>query len=176
MKFTNSKGFTLVELMVVVAIIGVLSAVAIPNFKKYQAKSKTTEAKLNLAAIYTNMLAFQADYDLFSGCLTNMGYDAPGNSYYALGFGAAAGNEGQAASNGATGCDAAPGNEFGYDAGRAAGGQTPILHTAMSGYTSINATEFIAGASGIISADAGTTDDRWTINQNKVLNHAQPGY
>ena len=44
----RQSGFTLVELMVVVAIIGLLSAVAIPNFKKYQAKSKISEAKLQL--------------------------------------------------------------------------------------------------------------------------------
>ena len=73
MKTNNNKGFTLVELMVVVAIIGVLSAVAIPNFRKYQAKSKTTEAKLNLAAIFTNELAFQADYDVFAACLGSNG-------------------------------------------------------------------------------------------------------
>ena len=42
---SKEKGFTLVELMVVVAIIGLLSAVAIPNFQKYQARSKTSEAK-----------------------------------------------------------------------------------------------------------------------------------
>jgi len=38
----RQDGFTLVELMVVVAIIGLLSAVAVPNFKKYQAKAKTS--------------------------------------------------------------------------------------------------------------------------------------
>jgi type IV pilus assembly protein PilA len=52
------EGFTLVELMVVVAIIGVLSAVAVPNFKKYQAKSKSSEAKLQLSAAYTALQSF----------------------------------------------------------------------------------------------------------------------
>lgn len=49
----RQDGFTLVELMVVVAIIGLLSAVAIPNFKKYQAKAKTSEAK-PLCHIYSD--------------------------------------------------------------------------------------------------------------------------
>ena len=57
-KQATEAGFTLVELMIVVAIIGVLSAVAVPNFKKYQAKAKTSEAKIQLAAAYTAEQAF----------------------------------------------------------------------------------------------------------------------
>lgn len=87
--FKRQDGFTLVELMVVVAIIGLLSAVAVPNFKKYQAKAKISEAKLQLSALYTAEVSFFSDYNMYGHCLTYMGFD-PGpevvNRYYAVGF------------------------------------------------------------------------------------------
>jgi type IV pilus assembly protein PilA len=52
-KLRSKKGFTLIELMIVVAIIGILAAIAIPNFLRFQAKSKQSEAKTNLGGIFT---------------------------------------------------------------------------------------------------------------------------
>ena len=47
----TQRGFTLIELMIVVAIIGILAAVAIPKFLDYMKKGKRSEAELNLNAI-----------------------------------------------------------------------------------------------------------------------------
>lgn len=57
----SSKGFTLIELMIVVAIIGILAAIAIPNFLQYQMKSRQSEAKTNLQAIKTSEVTFQGE-------------------------------------------------------------------------------------------------------------------
>ncbi|PHR29000.1 MAG: hypothetical protein COA36_04790 [Desulfotalea sp.] len=62
-KVQNKEGFTLVELMIVVAIIGILAAIAIPNFLAYQMKSKSAEAKTNMGAIKTSLIAYAAERD-----------------------------------------------------------------------------------------------------------------
>jgi type IV pilus assembly protein PilA len=79
------KGFTLIELMIVVAIIGILAAIAIPNFIKFQARSKQSEAKSNLKAIYTAERSYYQEKDTYSPLLSTVGF-APerGNRYYYL--------------------------------------------------------------------------------------------
>lgn len=54
----NKKGFTLIELMIVVAILGILAAIAVPAFLKYIKRSKTSEAHLNLNKICEGANAF----------------------------------------------------------------------------------------------------------------------
>ena len=59
------EGFTLVELMIVVALIGVLAAIAIPSFVQYQARSRRTEAYVNLQGIARSQKSFQAAKGFF---------------------------------------------------------------------------------------------------------------
>src|SRR5438093_9326654 len=63
-RIRSSEGFTLIELMIVVAIIGILAAIAIPNFLQYQRRARTSEARTNLGAIRTSETTFFAE----NGC------------------------------------------------------------------------------------------------------------
>ena len=64
--FRKQEGFTLIELMIVVAIIGILAAIAIPNFMEYQRKSRTSEGKTNVMSIKTAQMTFQGERGCFA--------------------------------------------------------------------------------------------------------------
>lgn len=57
-RLKNSKGFTLIELMIVVAILGILAAIAIPALTKYMRRSKTSEAKTNIAKMFDGVSSY----------------------------------------------------------------------------------------------------------------------
>lgn len=61
----NQSGFTLIELMITVAIVGILASVAIPLYIKYTLKARTAEAKMNLGGIRTSQVAFKASHDMY---------------------------------------------------------------------------------------------------------------
>ena len=103
---------------------------AIPNFRSYQAKSKTSEAKLALSNIYTAEIAFANDYDMFGTCIKFMGVSAPSGydteanatgtnqNYFAFGFAGHVPAQ-TASATGAAGCNVADAVNF-YQAGKSA--------------------------------------------------------
>ncbi len=66
-KFHKSKkGFTLIELMIVVVIIGILAALAIPRFMRSTTKAKQSEARQLLKQIYTMQRAYRQEKDTYA--------------------------------------------------------------------------------------------------------------
>ena len=101
MNKTNQKGFTLVELMVVVAIIGILSAIAIPNFNRYQRNAKKPEGKLALSEVYTAQVTYNGQFNRYSTLITNELGINKRRQYYSFGLGTAATSSLTALENGA---------------------------------------------------------------------------
>ncbi|MCB9654736.1 MAG: prepilin-type N-terminal cleavage/methylation domain-containing protein [Deltaproteobacteria bacterium] len=69
-------GFSLIELMIVVAITGILASVAIPVFNQYRLRSRTAEVQVNLNAIMKSQRAFKASSDNFANVTTLEGNTA----------------------------------------------------------------------------------------------------
>ena len=76
----SKKGFTLIELMIVVAIIGILAAIAIPNFLRFQLKSKSSEGKVNIAAIRTAEESYLAEFGNYVAAAVNPAAAVPGSN------------------------------------------------------------------------------------------------
>jgi type IV pilus assembly protein PilA len=141
----GKKGFTLIELMIVVAIIGILAAIAIPNFLRFQAKSKQSEAKTNLGGIFTAQTSYFGENNVF-GTFTQIAWAPIGQKQIYTYYSGAAGD---AANPPVT-------------AALAWNGATPV--PAMSNVSPLG---FTAGAIGNIDSDA--TLDTWYVNDIKTL-------
>lgn len=195
-KKMGQKGFTLVELMIVVAIIGILSAVAVPNFKKYQAKSKSSEAKIQLAAAYTAQQSFYGDFGMYATCLNYMGYNPSGEKdarYYSIGFGTAAAinstmmDSAEKSGLNTSSCLAALGGNVVdssmYPAGKGSGGivssQVELADSTIGTQLS-GAQTFTLGANGVISADSAFTSPTarsiFELTEEKVYSYKSQGY
>ncbi len=99
----HNKGFTLIELMIVVAIVAFLAMVSVPSFMRFLAKAKRVEAYMNLSSIYAAQKVYWAENGKYSTVLNGEGgigwkpegYSGGGNKekfYYTYGF--AQGSEG----------------------------------------------------------------------------------
>jgi type IV pilus assembly protein PilA len=88
MRFLKQKGFTLVELMIVIVIVGILAAVAIPKFMKASDKARASEFPTVLTGIYTQEEAYKAEIGTYgpgfgaAGAPTDIDMPSPSSSWF----------------------------------------------------------------------------------------------
>ena len=157
----QQQGFTLIELMIVVAIIGILAAIAIPNFLSYQAKAKQSEAKISLGSIFTSAIAFQAEMNpqtYAPAAIGLLGYLPSGTPRYSFWYAvdATAGGPG-------------PGTPTAFSGAPAvvAGSCNTATAPAVGATVAASQTGFTAGAKGNIDGDLAC--DEWHINDGRIL-------
>ncbi len=194
----NNKGFSLIELMVVVGIIGILAAVAVPNLLKFQAKAKQSNAKTELSALYGTEKAYMVEYNTYTPNFMALGYAPDGVPaktgctvaapaaptidgtvagwplrYYASGFTGDPKAGVPASLTGAIACATiSVANTYGFKNYSADLGGDAIVTQGNTGVSP----KFLAKSIGKISTDEGIGEDVWTINQNKELLNTKIGY
>jgi len=196
----SNQGFSLVELMIVVAIIGLLAAVGVPQYQKFQARARTSEAKTALSALYSAQSSFRQEWNCFSSNLRSIGFGVTGTGlrYFAAVRTATTGTPdataytncnagvpsivtaGEAISDGAapaTGGTVSPGASW-HTALQVAGTRTNVIANVATFGTAINAAgdTFRAVAAGDPKNSLTTTtadSDVWTINEVKAMTNPQ---
>ncbi|MCX6119248.1 MAG: type II secretion system protein [Proteobacteria bacterium] len=81
LKPKNQNGFSLIELMVVVGIMGVMATLAMPKLNTFMAKSKQAEAKSGLSSIYQLQMTYFNAFDTYSTDVGTLGFTMPDNRY-----------------------------------------------------------------------------------------------
>jgi type IV pilus assembly protein PilA len=168
----KSRGFTLIELMIVVAIIGILAALAIPNFMKFQARSKQSEAKANLKSVFTAEKSYYAEHDTYSPYVADIGFAPERGNRYAYFVGDTVTLTVRDDATDKTTKDdtgiAVDTLKYGAGANQAAG---PTLTGTNVAYTADTAagpvTKFSAGAAGNIDTET-TGIDSWQISSESA--------
>ena len=158
----SSSGFTLIELMIVVVIIGILATMALPRFMKAGVKTKQSEAKVNLAGIFGSETTYFVEKGWYGSTLPAIGFSLAGKAvYYDFTLETPSGTPPTMTwtPNAWWGAHGTPGD--GPPAGMIVNLSQP---GSLPGVSQLAFTALAAG-----NADPDPTYDTWTINSGMVL-------
>jgi type IV pilus assembly protein PilA len=171
-KVKNSQsGFSLVELMIVVAIIGILSSIAVPQFQKFIFKARQTEAKTGLSSLYTAEKAFYGEWSQYDERFEVIGYMPEGKYFYNIGFtDATMTSSNYEASSPYTGT--ANGNSLAYcSVNPTKCSNMASASSATSNGIIDNAGLHFAATAQAVSLNPDGGNDEWNINESKVISN-----
>ncbi len=185
--FRNSKGFTLVEMMITVAIIGIIMMIAVPSFEGFQARARQKEGFAHLDAFFVAAHTTRAEFGVFPGNLIQTGFQPAGELNYRL------------RSNDGTNIGLPINDDACFDTAADkicdCGGACPRYKTweekfsggsqigtscvgcfpcAVLGTLVTNDSSFVVGVSGVISLRAGVSDVYY-MNELKTIENCQDG-
>jgi prepilin-type N-terminal cleavage/methylation domain-containing protein len=164
LKSNQEDGFTLIELMIVVGIIGILVAIAAPNFERYQSKARQSEAKIAMGAIFGAEKSFYSEYAAYISAVDAIGYSPEGNKrFYNVGW--------------LTTHSTVPVGWGGFNSAanfpiQNATGFVCTATTLLTGNLTTDAQAFTVSASGCIRNTA-PQSDIWNITDQKILSNNQ---
>jgi type IV pilus assembly protein PilA len=182
--FNSNSGFSLIELMTVVAIISILVTLGMPNFMRFRSKARQIEAKANLSTLFAAEKGFYAEWGAYTGDFRDIGLMVTGKLKYDIGF-SSAGYQPPApftnAASDACGARTAFNTEVSACALDNKSFQASVIFRPAPASGGCKAgsdptiTGFRATAIGVIIGDRTNTPDIWTIDEVKTVCNNQDG-